>query len=156
MSATTPSETPNFSQIYRNAVDAQWRVTIPSDWRFEERAEFFIQRGEDHLLVLPKSEKDRFLRWADTLPGTEREEAMEAWAESSMRVKIDSAGRVTLPSDWAKAVGLDVKKTAVLAGAMTTFKVWAEARYDEVAALRAAKHASALSRFKNATVSPIG
>lgn len=156
MSAATPTETPNFTLIYRNAVDGQWRVTIPSDWRFEERAEFFIQRGEDHLLVLPKSEKDRFVRWADTLPGTEREEAMEAWAESSMRVKIDSAGRVTLPSDWAKAVGLDVKKTAVLSGGIINFKIWAEARYDEIAAARTSKHASMMSRFKNATVSSNG
>ena len=152
MSATTPSETPNFSQIYRNAVDGQWRVTIPSDWRFEERSEFFIQRGEDHLLVLPKSEKDRFTRWADSLSGTEREEAMEAWAESSSRVKIDSAGRVTLPSEWAKEVGLDVKKTAVLAGGMSYFKIWAEARYDEIAAARAKKHGSMMSRYKDAKV----
>ncbi len=152
MSTNTPTETPVFTLEYRNAVDAQWRVTIPADWRFTERAEFFIQRKEDHLLVLPKTERERFIRWANTLPGNKRAQAMDAWASKSMPVKIDSAGRLTLPSDWAKQIGIETKKNAVLVGGMIDFKIWSEARFNGGKNDREAEHAAVLADFENATV----
>lgn len=152
MSTNSPTETPVFTLEYRNAVDGQWRVTIPADWRFTDRAEFFIQQKPDHLVVFPKSERERFIRWANTLPGSERAQAMEAWAERSMPVKIDGAGRLTLPSTWAKAVGIEVKNDAVLVGGLINFKIWSEARYDAVAKDREARHSAVLARYENATV----
>jgi DNA-binding transcriptional regulator/RsmH inhibitor MraZ len=147
MSATTPSESPVFTLEYRNAVDAQGRVTVPSDWRFAERAEFFIRVKKDHLVVLPKSELDRFLSWANTLPGAERIEAMDAWGATTERVKIDSAGRLTLPAKWTKQVGIEPKTTAVLVGSIINFKIWSEQRYDANASDREARARAILERY---------
>ena len=143
----TPTETPIFTLEYRNAVDGQWRITVPSDWRFAERAEFFIRLKKDHLVVLPKSELDRFLEWANKLPGAERIEAMDAWGATSERVKIDSAGRLTLPSKWTKLVGIELKKNAVLVGSIINFKIWSEERYDANATDRDARARAILERY---------
>lgn len=132
MSANTPTEKSVFTREYRNAVDAQWRVTVPSAWRFAEREVFYIRVKKDHLVVLPQAEQERFLAWSDTLPGADREEVQEEWGKTTERVKIDSAGRLALPSDWAKLVGIDTKKNAMLVGATVKFKIWDEARYDAI------------------------
>lgn len=152
----TPTETPVFTLEYRNAVDGQWRVTVPSDWRFADRAEFFIRVKKDHLVVLPRSEMDRYMRWANTLSGSERAQALEAWGATSMRVKIDSAGRITLPSDWAKRAGIETKKNAVLVGSVIDFKIWSEAQYDAQTTERETRQNAVMDRYDNATLDRYG
>ena len=147
MPEPTPTETPVFTREYRNAVDAQWRVTVPSAWRFADRAEFYIRVKKDHLEVFPRSELDRFLAWANALPGADRVEALEHWGATTEQVKIDSAGRLTLPSAWAKLVGLDVKKNAVLRGAIVNFKIWDETNYDATSADRRVRGNALLERY---------
>ncbi len=143
----TTTETPVFTLEYRNAVDGQWRVTVPSAWRFEDRAEFYIRVKKDHLVVFPKSELDLFIAWANQLPGAERVDVLEEWGSTTERVKIDSAGRITLPSKWATSVGIEVKKNAVLLGSIVNFKIWGEASYDAIAADRRARGKALLERF---------
>ena len=147
MPETTPTETPVFTREYRNAVDAQWRVTVPSAWRFADRAEFYIRRRMDHLEVFPRSELDRFLAWANALPGRDRVDALEEWGNTTEQVKIDSAGRLTLPLKWAKEVGIDVKQNAVLLGAIVNFKIWNETQYDTVAAERRVRGKTLLEKY---------
>ena len=128
---TPTNQTPVFMRDYRNAVDAQWRVTVPSAWRFAERAELYIRLKEDHLVVLPRSEVERFREWANKLQGPDRTAARREWASTTDQTKIDSAGRLTFPKDWAEKVGLKTGAKALLVGAIDGFEIWAE---DEFAA----------------------
>jgi DNA-binding transcriptional regulator/RsmH inhibitor MraZ len=138
MSESKSNATPVFMRDYRNAVDAQWRVTVPSAWRFEDRADFFIRVKKDHLVVFPRSELTRFQEWADKLSGADRATVMEEWGRTTEQAKIDSAGRLTLPSDFAKLVGIETKKDAMLIGSIVNFKIWSAERHDaESEALRA-------------------
>jgi DNA-binding transcriptional regulator/RsmH inhibitor MraZ len=114
---------------YRIAVDAQWRVTVPSAWRFAERAELFIRVKKDYLVVLPREEVERFRRHAAELKGPERTAALAAWAKTTDQTKIDSAGRITIPKDWALQVGINEKSKVALVGAIENFQIWAEDRY---------------------------
>lgn len=123
---TPTNETPVFMREYRNAVDAQWRVTVPSAWRFAERAELYIRLKEDHLVVLPRAEVERFRAWANQKQGPDRTAARLEWARNTDQTKIDSAGRLTLPKEWAEKVGLKTGSKAVLVGAIEEFHIWAE------------------------------
>jgi AbrB family looped-hinge helix DNA binding protein len=114
---------------YRNAVDAQWRVTVPSAWRFAERAELFIRVKKDYLVVMPRAEVERFRAWAARLEGPERTVALAGWAKTTDQTKIDSAGRITIPKDWAIKVGINEKSKVALVGAIENFQIWAEDRY---------------------------
>ena len=123
------SDTPVFMRDYRNAVDAQWRVTVPSTWRFAERAELFIRLKTDHLVVVPRAEVERFRQWAAKLEGSDRTAVLAEWGKNTDQTKIDSAGRITLPSDWAQQVGIGKSSKVVLVGATENFQIWAEDRY---------------------------
>ncbi len=130
MSENTPTnQTPVFMRDYRNAVDAQWRVTVPSAWRFAERAELYIRLKDDHLVVLPRSEVERFMEWSNNLRGSDRTAVRREWASTTDQTKIDSAGRLTLPKDWAEKVGLKTGAKALLVGAIEGFEIWAEDEY---------------------------
>ena len=66
-----------------------------------------------------------------TLQGPDRTAARREWASTTDQTKIDSAGRLTLPKDWAEKVGLKTGAKALLVGAIDGFEIWAE---DEFAA----------------------
>jgi DNA-binding transcriptional regulator/RsmH inhibitor MraZ len=130
-SEPTPTlKTRVFIRDYRNPVDAQWRVTVPADWRFAERAELFIRMKEGHLVVMPSAEVERFRTWAAAIKGPDRTKVLAEWARTTDRAKIDSAGRITLPSDWAAQVGIEKGRKVVLVGAVETFQIWPEAFHD--------------------------
>ena len=74
-------------------------------------------------------------------------DALEEWGNTTEQVKIDSAGRLTLPLKWAKEVGLDVKQNAVLLGAIVNFKIWNETQYDTVAAERRVRGKTLLEKY---------
>lgn len=122
------SDTPVFMREHRNTVDAQWRVTVPSPWRFADRAELFIRLKKDHLAILPRAEVERFRRWADTLSGTDRTAALTAWGSTTDQAKMDSAGRLTVPAEWAEQVGIGKSSKVVLVGAIEHFQIWSEER----------------------------
>jgi DNA-binding transcriptional regulator/RsmH inhibitor MraZ len=128
---TPTAETPVFMRDYRNPVDAQWRVTVPADWRFAERVELFIRMKEDHLVVLTRLEVERFRKWASEIKGPDRTKALAEWARTTDKAKVDSAGRITLPSDWAGELGIEKGKKVVLVGAVETFQIWPEKGHDE-------------------------
>jgi DNA-binding transcriptional regulator/RsmH inhibitor MraZ len=123
------SDTPVFMRDYRNAVDAQWRVTVPAPWRFAERADLFIRVKKDHLAVLPRAEVERFRKHADSLTGSDRTALLTAWGSTTDQAKMDSAGRVTIPAEWAQKVGIDKSSKVVLVGAIEHFQIWAEDRH---------------------------
>jgi DNA-binding transcriptional regulator/RsmH inhibitor MraZ len=117
-----------FMREHRNAVDAQWRVTVPANWRFTDRANFYIRKKRDHLAVLPPAEIERFKAWADALPGPDRVAAYTEWGRTTDDAKLDSAGRLTLPAEWAEEVGIAKSSKVVMVGAFNHFQVWAESR----------------------------
>lgn len=126
----TTSSPPMFMLGYRIAVDGQWRATVPAAWRFAERAQLFIRKKDDHLLVIPQSEVDRILEKINQRDGADRDALLAAWARRSAPTKIDSAGRITLPKDWAADVGIKAGKKVYMAGGMINFQIWDADRYE--------------------------
>lgn len=118
-----------FMRDYRVAVDAQWRVTVPAPWRFADRAELFIRVKKDHLVVMPRAEVERFRAKANELDGANRTALLAAWARATDQTKIDSAGRITLPKEWAQKVGIKNGGKVVMAGATENFQIWATSEY---------------------------
>lgn len=130
MSDTMPENSTTFLRDYRNAVDAQWRVTVPAAWRFAERAKLYIRVKRDHLVVITEPEVARFRAKANSHSGKERTALLAAWARTTDDVKIDSAGRITLPREWAQLVGIKTGAKVVMAGATENFQIWAADKYD--------------------------
>ena len=115
---------PLFMGRYPFMVDGQWRMTIPSAWRFAKGAEFYFRLMRDHLRVLPRSEIERFRRWANELPGADRAAAHMEWGETTSQAVLDKSGRLTLPSAWAEKVGIAISTQALLVGATEYFQIW--------------------------------
>ena len=115
---------PLFMGRFPFMVDGQWRMTIPSAWRFAKGAEFFFRLMQDHLRVLPRSEVERFRRWAGDLQGSDRAAALMEWGDTTCQATLDKSGRLTLPSEWAGKVGIEASTQALLVGATEFFQIW--------------------------------
>jgi MraZ protein len=76
--------------------------------------------------------------------GDPKAEALRRFlGEKSDMVTCDKAGRITLPEQMAKAVGIE--KEAILAGMFDRFQIWSPDRFD---ATRPAVEALAPEAFK--------
>ena len=121
---------PTFVENFPGAVDAQWRVTVPAAWRFQDGLKVHFRLHADHLEVLPPGEFERFRKWANETKGPDRRSVMRAWASSLKEAEIDQAGRLTLPREWAPLVGIEAKSKAMLVGVVEFFEVWSAASYE--------------------------
>jgi DNA-binding transcriptional regulator/RsmH inhibitor MraZ len=123
-------EAPLFMGNHPSTVDGQWRITVPATWRFQEKAELYFRLMSDHLQVLPRWEINRFRAWVNGLSGSDRQAALAQWGDTTCQATVDQSGRLTLPREWAKKVGLDLKKPTVLVGAIEFFQIWSQERRD--------------------------
>jgi MraZ protein len=134
-----------YHSLFRHGVDEKRRVQIPAKWRpSEPDVEFTLilcpngAQPEANLLVLPPIEmraladKIRALPFADPKASALR----RLLGSKSASVSLDKGGRICLPENMAKAVGID--KDAVLVGLVDRFEIWSPERYETVSAVDAA------------------
>jgi MraZ protein len=119
-----------FAGEFRHAMDAKNRVTIPSRWRRGDVDEFFaIPNFEGgFLMIIPPAE---FKRLADkveqdqSISPAERRRLIRQFSSRAQHVTSDKQGRMVLPDDQCKLLGL--KEEVVLVGSYLRFEIWSPA-----------------------------
>lgn len=118
------NSTPVFMGEFCHAIDGKNRITIPSQWRFEEGTELFLIPSSSSrcLTVMPRVEIDRIRAKAQTLSGPQRTAILRHIGSQGHQVSLDKAGRLSLPEDFCKQLKLSGDVT--LSGAIETFEIW--------------------------------
>jgi MraZ protein len=128
---------PIYNSVYRHGVDEKRRIQIPSMWRAKDaKVQFTLivwpQRSEGPCLrVLPPKEMAELMASLDAMPNDETVLKRIIGAEST-QVALDSAGRICVPEEMARAA--NIANEAVLVGLLDRFEIWDPARYEKVKA----------------------
>jgi MraZ protein len=145
MSENGQIELIHYHSLFRHGVDEKRRVQIPSKWRpADTNVEFTVilwPNGTEHdacLLVLPPAEMNALGAKIRAMPMSDPNAAAlrRLLGRKSASVGLDKVGRMCIPEEMAKAVG--IKDEAVLIGMVDRFAIWNPKRYDEVSAVDAA------------------
>ena len=139
------NEVIRYLSSFRHGVDEKRRIQIPSKWRpSQPDVEFTLilwpngGQSDANLLVLPPVEmnalveKLRAMSFADPKASALR----RILGRNSASVTLDKAGRICLPENMAKAVGIESE--AVLVGLVDRFEIWNPERYETVNAVDSA------------------
>jgi division/cell wall cluster transcriptional repressor MraZ len=120
------SAAPRFTGEFCHKVEGRNRITIPSDWRFEEEVELFmiVKSLKTCVSVMMKPELDRLVAKADGLSADERSDFLDVLGSSLKRVTMDKGGRISIPEDFRNQLGLGNHKEVWLTGSMNTFNIW--------------------------------
>src|SRR5262245_17767261 len=133
---------PKFDAEVERSLDAGLRLVVPPDWREFGIQEFFLVRdsGSSFIKAFPPAEYDKIIAQIEAECGSDLarlNDEMEAIGSVSKRVKLDSAGRLTLPPEFCDGIGVSAKNPKVLLkGAVRTFNIWNPAKYAEREAAR--------------------
>jgi len=110
------------------------RVILPVEWRAQGAPTDFMVivwplTGPDYLLVLPPARWEILQKNLEALSLTDEQAAtVERLIGSSTSLRsLDSYGRLPLPEEEAKKLGIDGEATLV--GRMNKFEVWGPSRY---------------------------
>lgn len=118
---------PIFSGEFRHALDSKNRITIPSRWRSSEAEEFFliVDRSGSFARVMPPDqfrEVGERVASSPEVPARERAVFLRHFYSRSIQMVADKQGRLTIPEEISRKVGLNGE--AVLVGAHQTFELW--------------------------------
>ena len=115
---------PYFMGEFCHAIDGKNRITIPSNWRFEEEVELYLfPSSSSHCLtVMLRAELDRIREKARNLPGTQRVAVLRRIGSQSRQVTLDKNGRFSLPEEFCKQFKFSGSVT--LSGSVETFEIW--------------------------------
>ena len=128
---------PIFSGRYRHALDKKHRITIPARWRSDGgEDEFFIvpDQTNSYLLVMPPEEfrkVEETVSKNEGLKAQERREFIRWFYSSAQQCFSDKQGRLLLPEEHRKQVGLKDEDELVIAGSLLRFEIWNSKRWDE-------------------------
>jgi MraZ protein len=130
------SAQPIFAGEFRHAMDAKNRVTVPSRWRRGEIDEFFAIPNPDTgiLMVMPLSEFKRQVEKVEqdaSIPAVDRRKFIRLFSARAQQVSSDKQGRMVLPDDQCKLLGLQGE--VVLVGNFTRFDIWPPAKWQKTA-----------------------
>ena len=118
------STAPLFTGEFHHAIDGKNRLTIPSDWRFEDEAELFLLPDSTGacLKVMPRQEIERLRMRVSQLPGAQRTALNRTLGAGTRQVRLDKNGRLVLPPELCEQLHLSGQVTLV--GAIETFEIW--------------------------------
>jgi DNA-binding transcriptional regulator/RsmH inhibitor MraZ len=127
--AAPKSDPPMFTGEHPRTLDVGLRVILPKDWRSLKITEFFLISGsaESYIRVMPRSEYDKAVAAiTDDKNLTPRERNIHLRELGKcVRVMLDSAGRLALPSELCDKIGVSAKKPDVrLHGTVLNFEIW--------------------------------
>ncbi len=119
---------------FRHSIDEKNRLTIPSRWRRGEAQDFIIlpQAQEEFLLVMSHREFARMSAEAESNPAVSPRERrvflrhLHALAEHA---SSDKQGRLVLPEDVCKSLGLNGEVTLV--GGRGRFEIWNSGKWKQ-------------------------
>ena len=128
--AATHTEPPMFTGEHARLVDAGLRVILPKDWRSLKITEFFLIPGsaDPFIKAMTPAEyaaKVAEIKSATSLTPLNRNRHLRSLGHQCVRVRLDSAGRLTVPSDFCKKIAVNAAKPdVVLVGAVDGFEIW--------------------------------
>lgn len=125
MSSNTQScAAPTFAGEFRHRIEGKNRITIPATWRFAEEVELFMMaRAEEKCIsVMTPDALAEKKATAASLEPEERAAAFHYLGRNLRSVKLDKAGRISIPDDFCKLLGLEGE--VMLSGALDTFRIW--------------------------------
>ena len=112
---------------FEHSLDSQRRVAIPSNWRKEKKATFFLLPGRHNALqlipfgtfreLLMKFKKISFADPAASL-------AFARLGARGQECECDKQGRIQIPQKLIEQSGL--KNQVVMVGAVTTIQIWSK------------------------------
>jgi len=138
---------PCFMGEFCHAIDGKNRITIPSDWRFEEEVELYLYPSTSHncLRVMPRAELNRIRAKADSMNDADRLAVMRSIGSRSRQVTLDKNGRFSLPEEFCKQFHFSGKVT--LSGAVDAFEIWNTTEWNTSGATRKAVSNPLLAGF---------
>jgi MraZ protein len=112
---------------FRHAIDEKNRLTIPSRWRRGEAQEFIVvpDPKQQFLAVMLPEEFARMITEAEAstqLSAPERRSFLRQLHARSQHGSADKQGRIVLPEDLCKQLGL--KGEVALVGGRGRFEIW--------------------------------
>lgn len=118
----------DYTGHFRNALDGSRRVMLPPKWRTDPSDLLTMLPWpigkEDRVLVLPPVRWREMLTKLKTRSLTDsRVEALEQEiAENAVQVEVDKVGRICLPEEFKKKLG--VTNQVELVGRLDKFEIW--------------------------------
>ena len=126
-----------YNSLYRHGVDEKRRVQVPAKWRAEKGIEFTLvlwpkPKEGPCLRVLPPKKMAELMRDISVMPNSDPNKVVlkRFIGSESVQVALDTAGRICLPEDLAKAAG--ISSEAVLVGLLDQFEIWNPERFAKV------------------------
>lgn len=119
-----------FTGAHERLLDPGLRVILPKDWRSLKITEFFLIPGsaETFIKAMPRAEyesKVAEIKGDTSLTRLQRNTYLRSLGYQCVRVLLDSAGRLTVPSDLCKKIGVSATKPdVVLLGVVDGFEIW--------------------------------
>src|SRR5260221_2161085 len=104
-----------YTSLFRHEVDSKRRVMVPAKWRpSQPDVEFTLilwpngAQEDSHLLVLPPTEMQALAEKIRPMPFWDPEASAlrRLVGKKSASVTLDKGGRLCLPDEMAKAVGI--------------------------------------------------
>jgi MraZ protein len=141
MTAPENTETIYYNSLFRHGVDEKRRLQIPAKWRPADPSYVYTLILWPHektpdacLLVLPPTEWRTLVEKLKQMPFADpRAQALRRLiGMKSAQVTMDRAGRICLPEEMAKTVGIE--KEAILVGLLDRFQIWGPERHAVVKA----------------------
>jgi MraZ protein len=135
--ATQSHPKPIFSGRYRHAMDKKHRITIPARWRSDgDEDEFFIvpDQSDSYLLVMRPEEFQKVEETVSKHEGLtplERRAFIRRFYSNAQQCFSDKQGRLLLPEEHRKQVGLRDEGELVIAGSLSRFEIWNGKRWDD-------------------------
>jgi division/cell wall cluster transcriptional repressor MraZ len=120
-----------FTSVYRHSLDGKRRVPVPFRWRPKDPVDFTLMVFPEPevgncIRVLPPAQWVKLLEEIKAMPSDHEQKPIlqRQVGHHSIEVKLDSAGRITIPEDMAAAA--DITGMVVMA---RHFELWSPDRY---------------------------
>lgn len=125
------SDAPAFTGEFRHRIEGKNRITIPAAWRFGQEVDLFMIRKtlEKCIAVMSRGEVERIKEKATIeMSPEDRSRFMQTFGRNLRQVTLDKAGRVSIPDDLCKRLGIEGE--VVLSGSVDTFNIWNVADFE--------------------------
>jgi MraZ protein len=128
-----------YNGFYRHKVDGKRRLPVPFRWKPEEKegVEFTLITWPKHqagicLRLLPPDQWNKLRAEINAMASNDpNKSVLKRWIGTySTQVKLDAAGRITIPDEMAEKANL--KNDAVLVGMIDRIEIWSPERYEQV------------------------
>lgn len=110
---------------YSHNLDAKGRLIIPNKFREELHASFILTRGLDGCLTIYSIDQwKKIFEEINKLPNTKEaaRQYVRVLTSNATECILDSQGRILIPSNLSKAVG--IKKECIIVGANDHIEIW--------------------------------